>query len=130
MQVEQTLLPCPFCGSSAKAVESGGLWFAQCTSRDCWAAYGEQYDRDAMPDHAFSERDAAIAAWNTRVPPSVLAESTSNDCLLVAEAVRERCAKEASDHQSDDDNVGDINNACRTVASAIRSLDLSGVGVG
>jgi hypothetical protein len=37
-------------------------------SIDCYAALGEVYDRDAMPDHHFAEMEDAIAAWNRRTP--------------------------------------------------------------
>jgi hypothetical protein len=63
------------------------------------------------------------------ITPSVLAESTSNDCLLVAEAVRERCAQAAANwnrHLM----TGSPHETSIKIASAIRSLDLSGVGVG
>jgi hypothetical protein len=71
--------------------------------------------------------------------PSVLAESTSNDCLLVAEAVRERCVEAAEKLVRFDRKNGDEQQRARAdafqagqlhAAQAIRSLDLSGVGVG
>jgi hypothetical protein len=93
-------------------------------------------------------RKDATAAYDAlaALTPSVLAESTSNDCLLVAEAVRERCAGVADAEYNlriahyraakDAGNKKETRDfetmaiAHSQSASAIRSLDLSGVGVG
>jgi hypothetical protein len=83
---------------------------------------------------ALARGEAALAT------PSVLAESTSNDCLLVAEAVRERCAAVLNKPplewhkemplQAPTELDSPVNWARSVWQSAIRSLDLSGVGVG
>ena len=64
--VTQGLKPCPFCGSAANVIESGERFYVACDSLDCFCAFGEIWDRDAMADHQFATRDEAIAAWNTR----------------------------------------------------------------
>lgn len=61
------LLPCPFCGDVGPSIrEDDGKFCIVCTSIDCYCAVGEGYDGCAMPNHAFYEAEAAIAAWNTR----------------------------------------------------------------
>lgn len=65
------LLPCPFCGDQAFVrddTEWHGGFCVLCSSRSCFCALGEGYDRDAMPDHVFVDADEAIAAWNCRAP--------------------------------------------------------------
>jgi hypothetical protein len=65
------LKPCPFCGSAGWVSENQFPGFyAACTGHDCWASVGENYDRDAMPDHHYYDRDAAINAWNRRAGES------------------------------------------------------------
>lgn len=65
--MSETLKPCPFCGGEAALNgDSGCGFYVACTSRDCYAAIGEGYDRDAMPDHSFFDEDLAIAAWERR----------------------------------------------------------------
>jgi len=39
-------------------------FYIQC--KKCWCALGEQYDRDAMPEHRFVSAASASIAWNTR----------------------------------------------------------------
>lgn len=71
-----TLLPCPFCGGEADIEEANGSFFARCIEvvpgllphRRCFAAMGENYDRDAMPEHMYSTAEDAVAAWNRRAP--------------------------------------------------------------
>jgi hypothetical protein len=60
------LKPCPFCGYAAGIGDGGGKFYVQCLSPDCFAAMGERYDCDAMPEHAFDSAEAAAAAWNRR----------------------------------------------------------------
>ena len=62
------LLACPFCGSAAGISSDDGRYFVSC--QDCFCCLGEAYDSYAMPAHIFYEREAAIAAWNTRSPPT------------------------------------------------------------
>jgi hypothetical protein len=82
----------------------------------------------------------ALASLGT---PSVLAESTSNDCLLVAEAVRERCAGICDSNAAQEregmaelttqrDRLAAENAAhmAEMLGAEIRSLAVSGVGVG
>lgn len=61
------LLPCPFCGAEAvlRDYTPYGFYVA-CNSVDCYAAVGEGYDRDAMPDHQFDSAERAAEAWNRR----------------------------------------------------------------
>ena len=68
--MSEKLKPCPFCGSpallSAYPHDRPEMFYVACYSPDCYCTMGEFYDRDAMPDHPFREKDAAIAAWNRR----------------------------------------------------------------
>lgn len=70
------LKPCPFCGWSAQVGggmnDSDGFYVVCASPRElgCFAAIGEGYDRDAMPDHCYMDEESAIAAWNRRTPPS------------------------------------------------------------
>lgn len=77
------LKPCPFCGSKGRIQKDGdsGSMFIHCLGGNCLVAVGENYDRDAMPDHAFYDEDAAIAAWNTR---TLAAELAQKDAEIVA----------------------------------------------
>lgn len=67
------LLPCPFCGSGAALIgtEWGGReqYFVACTGADCHCAVGENYDCDECPEHSFSSKEDAAAAWNRRTTP-------------------------------------------------------------
>lgn len=61
------LKPCPFCGNiRCSVIGDDEAYYVACGSRDCYAALGEVYDRDAMPEHAFKTQEDAIKAWNTR----------------------------------------------------------------
>ena len=62
------LKPCPFCGGNGRIAGDERLYYVTCMSVHCYASIGEIYDRDAMPDHAFSASEDAAAAWNHRVP--------------------------------------------------------------
>ena len=57
MNVNEELLPCPFCGGSQQRVKSSGRWgwFVSCTC----AAVGP----------SAKSRDEAIIAWNCRMEP-------------------------------------------------------------
>lgn len=59
------LKSCPFCGDKA-TIQGEEMFYACCTSGNCFASLGERYDRDAMPDHIFYSRVEAAAAWNKR----------------------------------------------------------------
>lgn len=66
------MLSCPFCGGEAMLrddTSAHGGFCVLCSSKDCFCALGEGYDRDAMPDHVFVDGDEAIAAWNRRPSP-------------------------------------------------------------
>jgi hypothetical protein len=66
MSKETALKACPFCRHDAGIGEGGGRYYVQCMSQTCFAALGERYDRDAMPEHAFATAEEAAAAWNRR----------------------------------------------------------------
>lgn len=61
-EIDDRLLPCPFCGSQAylgfRPVFN--QWFAMCAGPGC-GVYMAQDDKDAFPTHM-----AAIASWNRR----------------------------------------------------------------
>jgi hypothetical protein len=71
---KETLLPCPFCGGKAELRSDNGTYFVLCVEltpadlphRKCFAAMGENYDRDSMPEHMYFNEDQAIEAWNQR----------------------------------------------------------------
>lgn len=68
--MDGSLLACPFCGNADPyVIESGERFYVACGSPDCYAALGEIWDRDAMPEHQFETSEDAIAAWNRRTPP-------------------------------------------------------------
>ena len=67
LRTKDSLLPCPFCGSPAHFGGDEKSVYVACDSIDCFAAVGECYDRDAMPEHSFADEEAAAAAWNRRV---------------------------------------------------------------
>lgn len=68
--------PCPRCGGGAEVFPeeqsiSGGGYYVACSQPkfpidECWLSLGEEYDRDAMPQHRFATKEDAIRAWNTR----------------------------------------------------------------
>lgn len=49
------------------------MCYVVCLGENCWCSLGENYDRDAMPDHHFHDQVEAIAAWNHRasLPPAL-----------------------------------------------------------
>jgi hypothetical protein len=70
---DKDLLPCPRCGGGAEVFpdESDAGYYVMCAQpaypfEKCWLSLGEEYDRDAMPQHAFRTKEEAITAWNTR----------------------------------------------------------------
>ena len=65
---EEAIRECPFCGDEAYVASAAddSMFYVACTSVECFCAMGEGYDRDAMPEHSFRSREAAIAAWNRR----------------------------------------------------------------
>ena len=62
------LKPCPFCGGEAKICgpDDERMSYVACSNIACYCALGEDYDRDAMPDHSFATEEDATKAWNTR----------------------------------------------------------------
>ena len=73
VETETQLLPCPFCGGGAEVYpeDSDYGYYVSCFQpswpiEECYCSLGEEYDRDAMPEHRFLTKEAAIAAWNTR----------------------------------------------------------------
>lgn len=68
--MSEKLLPCPFCGGNARALEDGDKFYVTCFGDCCNVAMGERYDRDALPDHFFDSEEDAALAWNTRSTPS------------------------------------------------------------
>ena len=63
------LLPCPFCGKEAKIYGGYGVaYYVSCTNDMCWCSLGEMWDRDAMPDHMFGDKETAAIYWNKRTP--------------------------------------------------------------
>jgi hypothetical protein len=113
------------------APDAAALWRAIADSKT--SAWSDAARFAVDPFFTMWGKKALADARSILATPSVIAESTSNDCLLVAEAVRERCAGIA-DHEitrifsTTPDGRG--SNAARRIRDAIRSLDLSGVGVG
>ena len=87
--MSQELKPCPFCGAAAwVSPAEDGRFYVACTGDECWAAMGEEYDHDAMPDHHYYSQEAAIAAWNTRSDAHL---QRSHEAI---ERVGERAARE------------------------------------
>lgn len=66
--MENELKACPFCGNKAELCSDGDetMFYVACSGPNCYCCFGEAYDNSAMPEHCFHEREAAIAAWNTR----------------------------------------------------------------
>ena len=80
-QAEPALLPCPFCGSTDIRFSGGddddryGV-AVQCMGCDC--AMGANWDRDAMPDHAYRCETDAAEAWNRRAATVMSPASTDS----------------------------------------------------
>jgi hypothetical protein len=67
-QIDDELLPCPFCGSQSRIFGEYQMYYVACTNADsCGCSIGERYDRDACPDHKFCTELDALEAWNRRV---------------------------------------------------------------
>lgn len=99
----ETLLPCPFCGSSWVGFKTHGLPDTQCGCNNCGAA-----------GHWHKNRAEAIAAWNTRASAareaelvealekaedalrSYACEGAGAPCLRTAEQCRADCGRPAS----------------------------------
>jgi hypothetical protein len=61
------LIPCPFCGGSAKIF--GGLgdnYYVACTNKVCFCSLGEQYYPGDIPAHIFGDEESAAFNWNRR----------------------------------------------------------------
>lgn len=93
------LQPCPFCGGEADLREANQSFFVQCNEviagllphRRCYAAMGENYDRDAMPEHMYSTAEDAAAAWNRRrAPVPVIEPCVLRDALEAIAAPSEQ----------------------------------------
>jgi len=65
--IDNQLLPCPFCGSKAKIFGQYLKYYVTCTNFDCMCSLGESYYKDMLPDHRFYTKLLALKAWNTRV---------------------------------------------------------------
>jgi phage/plasmid primase-like uncharacterized protein len=83
--MSERLKPCPFCGNGAHVRDDdenyrGAGFCVVCDSVDCFAALGEGYDRDAMPEHRFATEEEAIEAWNRRTPESAVTERRCTHC--------------------------------------------------
>ena len=68
------LVPCYRCNSemvfgglyddiTEDEIERQGIYVV-CTNDECFMSYGENWDRDAMPDHFFHSKDEARKHWN------------------------------------------------------------------
>jgi hypothetical protein len=81
------------CGGGAEVFPeeqsiNGGGYYVACAQpkfpfEECWLSLGEEYDRDAMPEHRFRTKEEAIAAWNVRVN-SIAELERERDALLCA----------------------------------------------
>lgn len=130
----------------AKELEE--LWAYQRRQSDAWRGIASAMGYEPKAHNDVRPTDPWILARVEKyraalATPSVLAESTSNDCLLVAEAVRERCAGLCDSNAAQEregmaelttqrDRLAAENAAhmAEMIGAEIRSLDLSGVGVG
>jgi len=78
------LLPCPFCGKEAKIYGGYGVaYYVSCTNDMCWCSLGEMWDRDAMPDHMFGDKETAAIYWNKRTPIAQQQISGSTDATPI-----------------------------------------------
>jgi hypothetical protein len=64
MTAETDLLPCPFCGASAAAVNMSDSMFAACSGPDCMGLLG-----------GFDSRDELVVHWNRRACVSSATEA-------------------------------------------------------
>lgn len=124
--MSEELKPCPFCGSDAH-IDGGEDYgfYATCGSADCFCCVGEAYDRDAMPEHMFIERDAAIAAWNRRAPMTALTPAGEHNEAI--EAARRIVDWDDNGRLADDEWLVERNETaiiaiCRALLSSPRDL--------
>ena len=74
--MSEQLKPCPFCGEDAKVYGDRGVgFFVGCLGQanpgnKCFAAIGENYDRDSWPEHLYQTEAEAVSAWNRRTEPT------------------------------------------------------------
>ena len=119
---ETQLEDCPFCGNDAYISGSRDEgYFVSCVR--CFCCVGEAYDRSAMPEHVFREKDEAIAAWNRRSSSS--REEVRREALEEAAKVAEQLAGTLMHLQPTINSLVQIGShleTCRVIATAIRSL--------
>ena len=97
--IKEALEPCPFCGAAAhiQGACDDRMFFVVCLGSECYCAVGEGYDRDAMPEHAFSSHEEAALAWNTRAtlqPSGERREAIARIIYMNRRSVSERDAIE------------------------------------
>lgn len=63
--------------------------------RQCFAAMGENYDRDAMPEHMYSTAEDAAFAWNQRASSK---ELTHKVCQWLRDEVGHVTACQKCEH--------------------------------
>jgi len=83
MLTEKDMLPCPFCGSEAMVdtidPNADSPWVASCTNEESDCA-GVIY----RPNAFYGTRDAAIAAWNYRVPNMIITNVEATPSISAA----------------------------------------------
>jgi hypothetical protein len=87
------LIPCPFCGSSAKIFGGGeSNFYAACTSSVCFCSLGEQYYPGDIPAHIFGNEESAAFNWNRRVEPILHSQTKAGItcCFCGSKCVRIR----------------------------------------